>query len=53
VDEKLKVLLEDTETYVLGGNNEEVKEQGAFNRFSDTAEILKYMQGSCVKCVQE
>ncbi|XP_012934565.1 conserved oligomeric Golgi complex subunit 1 isoform X1 [Aplysia californica] len=53
VDEKLKVLLEDTETYVLGGNNEDVKEQGAFNRFADTADILKYMQGSCVKCVQE
>ncbi|XP_059174642.1 conserved oligomeric Golgi complex subunit 1-like [Physella acuta] len=51
VDEKLKILLEDTESFVLEG--EEKQEEGAFNRFADTSDILKYMQGSCVKCVQE
>lgn len=51
VDEKLKILLEDTESFVLEG--EEKQEEGAFNRYADTSDILKYMQGSCVKCVQE
>jgi len=51
VDEKLKVLLEDTETYVVGESSE--TSHGAFNRHADTAELLKYMQASCVKCVQE
>ncbi|CAG5116585.1 unnamed protein product, partial [Candidula unifasciata] len=54
VDDKLKVLLEDMETYVQEEETKKDKQvDGAFHRFSDTAEILKYMQGACVKCVQE
>lgn len=54
VDDKLKVLLEDIQTYVQEDESKTDKQdQGAFHRFSDTAEVLKYMQGACVKCVQE
>lgn len=56
VDDKLKMLLEDMETYVQEEEEDakqEKREQGAFHRFSDTADILKFMQGCCVRCVQE
>ncbi|KAI8792747.1 conserved oligomeric Golgi complex subunit 1 [Biomphalaria glabrata] len=53
VDDKLKVLLEDTETYIMEGDTEDIKQQGVFNRYADTCDILKYLQVSCVKCVQE
>uniref|UniRef100_A0A0B7AVT7 Conserved oligomeric Golgi complex subunit 1 n=1 Tax=Arion vulgaris TaxID=1028688 RepID=A0A0B7AVT7_9EUPU len=54
IDEKMKGLLEDVETYVQEEETKKDKtDQGAFHRFSDTADILKYMQGACVKCVQE
>lgn len=48
------MLLEDIQTYVQEDESKTDKQdQGAFHRFSDTAEVLKYMQGACVKCVQE
>ncbi|CAL1527327.1 unnamed protein product [Lymnaea stagnalis] len=54
VDEKLKVLLEDSESYVMEGEADDAaKDEGAFQRYGDTADVLKYMQVSCVKCVQE
>ncbi|KAH9518338.1 Golgi transport complex subunit 1 [Bulinus truncatus] len=54
VDDKLKILLEDTEMYVLEVETEDnLKEPGTFNRYADTPDILKYLQVSCVKCIQE
>ncbi|GFO41000.1 conserved oligomeric Golgi complex subunit 1, partial [Plakobranchus ocellatus] len=53
VDEKLKLLLEDAEAYVEGGDSEHRKGEGAFDRFADTPDILKCLQISSTKCVQE
>lgn len=53
VDEKLKLLLEDTESYVEAEESDQKKKAEVFDRFSDTPDILKFMQQSAVKCVQE
>ena len=53
VDEKLKLLLEDTESYVQAVDSEQRHDSNVFDRFADTPDILKFMQQSGVKCVQE
>ena len=53
VDEKLKLLLEDTELYVQAEEPEQRQDTGVFDRFADTQDILKFMQQSGIKCVQE
>ncbi|RUS88516.1 hypothetical protein EGW08_003692 [Elysia chlorotica] len=53
VDEKLRLLLEDTESYVQAAESEPRQDSDVFDRFADTPDILKFMQQSGVKCVQE
>ncbi|XP_055956270.1 conserved oligomeric Golgi complex subunit 1 [Patella vulgata] len=53
IDEKLKSLQEDNESYLYPEDRHQATIEGPFNLYQDTAVILTYVETSCSQCIQE